>query len=68
MAESLRLTPEITLIAEYAFEKNGIRFPSRYQIIEAYRDRRQARIMFSRTTVEYEDYQFFTVETEVKYR
>lgn len=68
IAESLRLKPEITLIAEYAFEKNGIRFPSKYQIIEAYRDRRQRKIMFSRTTVEYEDYRFFTVETEVKYK
>lgn len=67
MAESMRMKPEITLIAEYAFEKNGIRFPSKYQIIEAYRDRRQRKIKFSRTTVEYEDYRFFTVETEVKY-
>jgi len=68
MAEAMRLKPEITLIAEFAFEKNGIRFPSKYQIIEAYRDRQQRKTMFSRTTVEYEDYQFFTVETEIKYK
>jgi len=67
-AEAMRLKPEITLIAEYAFEKSGIRFPSKYQIIEAYRDSRQRKVMFSRTTVEYEDYQFFTVETEIKYQ
>lgn len=66
------LKPVITVTAEYAFEKNDIRFPSKYQIIERYgplirRPRGRGRITYSKIFVEYKDYKFFTVETEVKY-
>jgi hypothetical protein len=71
-AKEYGLKPVITLTAEYAFEKNDIRFPSKYQIIEQYgplikRPRGRGRITYSKTMVEYKDYKFFTVETEVKY-
>lgn len=67
-AKELRLIPKITLTAEYAFEKKGIRFPSKYQIIERYgRKRKRGSITFTKIMVEYKDYKFFTVETNVKY-
>lgn len=67
IAKKLNAEPEIKLFSEYAFEKNGIRFPSRYLITEGYNQKRGARFARSKTTVTYKDYKFFTVETEVKY-
>ena len=66
------LKPVITITAEYAFEKNDIRFPSKYQIIERYgplirRPRARRQITYSKIFVEYQDYKFFTVETKVDY-
>jgi len=66
-AKKLNAEPLIKLFSEYAFEKNGIRFPSRYLITETYIHKRGIRFMRSKTTVTYKDYKFFTVETEVKY-
>ena len=56
--------PKITFTSEYAFEKNGIRFPSRYTVKEEFV--RRVRVKISETTVVYTDYKFFIVETEVK--
>jgi hypothetical protein len=67
IAKKLNAEPEIRLFSEYAFEKNGIRFPSRYLITEGYNQKRGIRFARSKTTVTYKDYKFFTVETEVKY-
>lgn len=66
-AEKLSAKPELEFLAEYAFEKNGIRFPSKCTITEAYRHKRGGRFIRSKTTITYKDYKFFTVETEVKY-
>ena len=68
-ARQLKYRPSIKLTSEYAYEKNGIRFPSKYSINEAYVNvsLRRKRITKSKKTVIYEDYKFFTVETEVKY-
>jgi len=66
-AKELNATPKIRLFSEYAFEKNGIRFPSEYSITETYIHKRGMRYMRSKTTVTYKDYKFFIVETEVKY-
>lgn len=66
-AKKLNAEPQIKLFSEYAFEKNGIRFPSRYVITEGYNQKRGTRFTRSKTTVTYKDYKFFTVETEVKY-
>ncbi len=63
-ASRLGAKPKITFTSEYAFEKNGIRFPSRYTVKEEYV--RQTRVKISETTVVYKDYKFFIVETEVK--
>ena len=63
-----RAVPQIAFVSEYGLEKNGVRFPTRYRITEAYRDRR-GNVLFpqSETVVVYEAYKFFTVETEVRY-
>jgi hypothetical protein len=66
-AKKLNAKPELEFLAEYAFEKNGIRFPSKCTIIEAYRHKGGGRYIRSKTTITYKDYKFFTVETEVKY-
>ncbi len=67
LAKELGAKPLITLVSEYAFEKKGIRFPSKYSIKEVYILRRGNRFLRSRKTVIYKDYQFFTVETDIKY-
>ncbi|NOR53563.1 MAG: hypothetical protein GQ536_05705 [Candidatus Aminicenantes bacterium] len=67
LAKKLKAKPLITLVSEYAFEKKGIRFPSKYSIKEVYILRRGSRFLRSRKTVIYKDYQFFTVETDIKY-
>jgi len=63
-ARRLRVNPRITFASEYAFEKNGIRFPSKYTVKEEYV--RRTRVKISETTVVYKDYNFLIVETEVK--
>ncbi|MBP1768405.1 MAG: hypothetical protein H6P98_2520, partial [Candidatus Aminicenantes bacterium] len=57
----------VSLITEYGFEKNGIRFPSRDYSEEAYIKPDGKKFVRSRTSVVYKDYKFFIVETDVKY-
>jgi hypothetical protein len=65
-ARRLDMTPDLLIISEYAFEKNGVRFPSRYTVKEAYRRGRSGRrIQLSEVDVVYDEYKFFTVETAV---
>jgi len=67
-AEFLGLTPDLLVTSEYAFEKNGIRFPSRYTLRETYRRGKSgAQYKISEIDVVYDQYKFFTVETDVKY-
>jgi hypothetical protein len=57
--------PQITFVSEYAFEKNGIRFPSR-NIVREYIHFRWGKEKKSEITVVYKNYKFFIVDTEVK--
>jgi hypothetical protein len=66
-AKRYRSELSVTLITEYGFEKNGIRFPSRDDSEEAYLKPEGQKFVRSRTSVIYRDYKFFTVETDVKY-
>jgi hypothetical protein len=66
-AEKYRSELSVTLITEYGFEKNGIRFPSRDYSEEAYLKPDGKKFVRSRTSVIYRDYKFFTVETDIKY-
>lgn len=69
LAEKLRAEPRITLAAEYGIEKNKIRFLSKYSLNEVYISKRgRRRYQRSNTVVLYDNYKFFTVETEVKYK
>ena len=69
LAEDLEAKPKITFISEFGFEKNKIRFPSKFSVEERYIPiYEQESILWSKTTVIYDSYKFFTVETEVKYK
>ena len=72
VAESLDnslMKPDILLVSEYAYEKNGIRFPSTHIVRENYIHRRRGRrYRNAEIKVVYEDYKFFVVETDVKYQ
>ncbi len=67
-ARKYKSEPQITMITEFGFEKNGLRFPSRHDIEEAYINEKGKKFVRSRTTVSYRDYKFFTVETQVEVR
>jgi hypothetical protein len=67
-AEEQNLKPDFTLIAEYKYEKNGIRFPSKFVLIENYRHPLYNIIRNSKKTVMYYDYKFFTVKTDVVFK
>ena len=66
-AKSHDVKPEITAYCEYAFEKNGIRFPSRSFTENAYIDKNNRKFVNAEISILYKDYKFFTVETEIKY-
>jgi hypothetical protein len=65
-ARRYKAEPEIRFVTEFGFENNGIRFPSKCSIEEAYRNKKRRRFVRSETTALYSDYKFFTVETEVR--
>jgi hypothetical protein len=68
IANQMDAKPLVSFSSEYGFEKNGIRFPSRFSINEAYIHKRyRRRLLKSETTVTYDKYKFFTVDTEIKY-
>lgn len=52
---------------EYGVEKNGVRFPSRQSVKEIFMNERGYKVLKRELSCDYEDYKFFTVETEVKY-
>ena len=68
VAKELGAEPHITFISEYTFEKNGIRFPSKYFVKEEYSRPYRRKFKRSETTVTYRDYKYFTVETDVLYK
>jgi len=70
-----RKIPELIFRSDYGFEKNGLRFPSRYSISLEQREPTPQKLLFSpeekkktaiQVEVVYSDYKFFTVEVEVK--
>jgi hypothetical protein len=65
-AKRYKAEPKITFVTEFGFEKNTIRFPSQCFIEEAYRNKKGRKFVRSETTVQYSDYKFFTVETEIR--
>jgi hypothetical protein len=66
-AKSMRAKPRIRFTSEYAVEKNGLRFPSSYEVVEAYRTSSQT-VTASKTSVAYKDYKFFEVKVRTEVR
>ena len=67
IARKINADPRIAFSSVYEFEKNGLRFPSFFEVDESYLDLGSGRkITLSKTTVEYADYKFFVVETGVQ--
>ena len=62
----LNATPSITIFLHYDIEKNGIRFPSKVALEEAYFTADGEKIVLSKINVNYTDYRFFTVGVKVK--
>jgi VWFA-related protein len=62
-ARSVRAEPRIKFASEYAVEKNGLRFPSSYEVVEAYRVARGI-APASKTSISYKDYKFFEVKVK----
>jgi len=65
--ESRGIKPAISIEIDYGFEKNGLRFPSRITLKEAYSDPKEGVAKMSEMKVDYDKYKFFKVGTEVKY-
>ncbi len=63
--KQLGMKPRLSFASEYGFQKNGIRFPSRYTVEESYTSKSWRPVLHSKTIVSYEAYKFFTVETGV---
>jgi hypothetical protein len=57
----------VVLTGDFSYEKNGIRFPSEFSLLEVCFDWRGVRIPSYKLSVDYDNYRFFTVETDVKY-
>jgi VWFA-related protein len=66
-ARDMRAKPRIKFTSEYAVEKNGLRFPSSYEVVEAYRTSSQT-VTASKTSVAYKDYKFFEVKVRTEVR
>jgi hypothetical protein len=64
--EKYKLTPKITVTSEFSVEKNGLRFPTKMVLEEAYLNERGRKWVRSTTIVEYTDFKFFTVDVEIK--
>lgn len=63
-ARRYKSVPQITQVTEFELEKNGVRFPSRFSIEEAYIDKKGKKFVKSNITVVYRNYRFFTVEID----
>jgi hypothetical protein len=57
----------ITIISEFGYEKNGVRFPSRFLFEEAYVNKEGKKIVRSMIHTDYRDYKFFTVDVDVDF-
>jgi hypothetical protein len=66
-ADAVNAIPMFTLVTEYGIERNGIRFPSRVFLREAYlRTKSRKTQTVSEVTIDYKDYKFFQVDIETK--
>lgn len=59
---------KVTWRVTYGQEKNGVRFPSRQYIIDAFINKKGKKYVQQEILFTFFDYKFFIVETEVRYR
>jgi len=59
-------TPRLVIRSDFSAEKNGIRFPSRLFVEEAYLKASGKAFVRSKTEVVYTDFKFFSVEYDVR--
>jgi hypothetical protein len=59
-------TPRLVIRSDFSAEKNGIRFPSRLVVEEAYLKESGKAFIRSKTEVVYTDFKFFSVEYDVR--
>ena len=64
--KAFKRTPRLTIRSDFSAEKNGLRFPSRLEVEEAYLNDKGQAFVRSRTEVVYKDFQFFTVTFDVR--
>jgi len=64
-ASMLHSTLDLKCIIDFGLKRNGIRYPTKVRIHERYLGRGHAWER-SKITYEYNDYQFFSADTEVK--
>jgi hypothetical protein len=57
-------TPQILQVTEFQVEKNGVHFPNRFSVEEAYVNKKGKKLVRSVLDAVYRDYKFFTVEVE----
>jgi hypothetical protein len=63
--ERFKAEPRLRFVSEFGVEKNGIRFPNRCTMEEAYAFAGGQEFLRSRTTVDYRQFKFFTVDVGV---
>jgi len=67
-ADHYGYNPLIVLISEYGYEHKDIQFPSQFVLKEIYINKRNGRrFIQSEIKVDYKDYRFFVVKTEIEY-
>jgi len=59
-------TPRLVIRSDFSAEKNGIRFPSRLYVEEAYLSEKGKAFVRSKTEVAYADFKFFSVDYDVR--
>ena len=59
-------TPRLVIRSDFSAEKNGIRFPSRLSVEEAYLSDKGKAFIRSKTEVVYTDFKFFSVAYDVR--
>jgi len=62
------LRKKVRWTTHFGIEKNGVRFPSQQLIQEFYVNSEGENLLIERITFLYEDYKFFTVDTDVIYK
>ena len=62
------LSKNVIWTTHFGVEKNGVRFPSQQLIQEFYVNSEGESLLIEKIIFRYEDYKFFIVETEVKYK